>query len=233
MNVEQKKQGDIGIPILDTEFTANRYIGVFDILSLKVNFNFDTELSSATVNHFFVARKANTGPNGWCVPYVPGAHEYYRFYDEKGQEIPARVVQDANKHCYVVVDFRKNMHFGEIIKFKTETKQFVTSPMLQGENKRDKSLFLSRVYGSSCQDAELTITMPNTYTIIQSIPDLKRRKNLYTHRLQIVILEPVLIAIVVRRCLLPFVGQAFSRDNHPAFWAILGAFVGWILSKFL
>jgi hypothetical protein len=131
----------------------------------------------------------------------------------------------------MAIEFRQNMRLQEIVKFTTETKQRIDHPILQKSTNREKTLFLSRLYGSSCDDVKLTIRLPRTYRIIRSIPYIAGKKGVYTHYLNIQKLEPIQIAIMTRKCMLPLLARIVDRDTHPIVWAIIGALIGWGLSK--
>jgi hypothetical protein len=217
------------MPQIDRTFKASKYIGVFDIISLRIEYKFDDEMNYTFISQAFTARKACSGPNGWCAPINVQSQEYYLYKSTDGEIMTSRLIEDDRHHYYMIVDFRQNLKVDEIIQFSTETKQSLEPSILQATSRRTKTLFLSRLYGASCEDCEIVIHIPNYYKVKKSIPNLTGKASIYKYRPIVKKLEPIQIALVVRKRYLPFVTKIFNRKTHPIVWAVVSAFLGLLL----
>lgn len=223
-------------PEYDESFTPQKYIGLFDFVSVDVTYNFSSTLEYVEITHVFLARKAQSGPSGWCSYFDMASQDCLHYYDEDGKEIPSRLIEDRSKHHYFLADFPKRLNKGDAITFKIVTRQNVEKGLQQDGDANRMTLFISRVYGSSCDDFELAVKVPSSYSLAESIPGLVRTRDSFRLRTQIKKLQPVQLAIVLKKRRWPQLRDFIKRRRIELLlgilFAVLSAVLGWYFTVY-
>lgn len=213
--------------VFDEDFSPKKYIGVFNFISIRVLVDFDNDCEYVTIKQSLLVRKATSGTNGWCVYFDKLAQESFKYEDSNGIEIPSKIIEDKGHHYFAVINFNKNMQIGETKKFSYEVKEKVDVSILKAEQKRIKDLFLTRLYGSSCEDFECVIKLPKTYKLIKSIPQIKGSNNIYSFKSEVKKLDPIQLVLTIKK---KWFNNLFGKDAHPIVWVIVSAVLSIIIS---